>query len=1262
MIKQKKKSRLKRTLSGVLALAMTFSITSVMPAAAEETAKYPYAIFAADEAAGISVNTDSFTLNGNAYTNGVFSTTAQYPNINGTVTDHDDIEDENNTEVEETEDVFNVSEDMILIHTKLADKYFTENCDTYNEDYTYSDMNININNSVYVTGRLSLDGNISLNNAVGAVSDVDLSGGNLNGNNTVIYSKFGDIDISNSQASVNGLIYAPFGTVTIDCDNFNMNGLIIAQNVVIDGYGANINYSSSWAELVGTESEELSWTFDDWQYLADTDEDGLPNLIEKEIGSDPYDPDTDGDNLPDGYEALTLGTDPTKPDTDDNGVLDCDEDFDEDGLTNLPEYEQGTEPYNEDTDGDGLKDGEEINTYGTDPLKVDTDEDGLEDGDEIYFETDPLNPDSDGNGIFDGDERRLQIFIHEVENEDCAVTEVRVSMEGTGNLQKTTTVESIMNKDILCTDVVGLVGEPFSIETTSKFDKATLTYVIDKSKLGDTEFDNLLFLWYDEENDNFVELDTILDEENSTVSVETTHFSKYMIVNREEWYKAWSTELYPSYYDYAPSGLSTVLVIDCSGSMQYNDPYEAGRKKAAESFINVLRNKDNVAILAEDSRPQILCNFTSVGQKNILLNSLNNIYSTGGNNFDASINQSIQLLKTQTGAPKKMIVFMSDGGCNISDSYLKEADSLDISIYTIGFGLGSDDKTLEHMAKMTHGEFYKAITTNDLADIYSQIALDTFFDTKDTDGDGLYDVFELAGIRVQNGQIVNTRYDLPDTDKDGLKDGVEIEPVPIYKTIIMDHKEQEVTAGYYFIMNSNPESNDDSDGDGYSDIEDPYPMDKPDILGDKYDFLDGETYYLTKMVGIYPEYYMNVKDNSTNPGASLIMYNYTGNNNQKFKFEWCDEGYKIHALNNEELVLTLHLNDDGSYSVFMGNDLNLQGQLWEVLPYNNGAKGLLGENGLVIRSKVLYYENNDTIGKPLYLSYKNNQISVSTDRINNARFMTCAIADWTRFGDAYMQYVGWTYTSNDKINRAMKNYTNNTKIGLKKYGDDKNIYFYNEKMLVINQSNGNFSDDGGLMFADVPMHGVICELMAAFNAATLAGENVNFFKTAAEFEYNALVLDIVTGGLFSNKTDYLKDGFYGSNPDKVSDWLDSLNLTYKTYKNPKIGDLEYAFDFGNALAQEMDSEFTNGNVAYFSYKYESSIELGAFAKVVTYQKQHSVAGIKDDNSGMIATFNRYSNYTEAQHNDGNTTYFNSIDEIANKEGCIFDVGYLIQKK
>ena len=116
--------------------------------------------------------------------------------------------------------------------------------------------------------------------------------------------------------------------------------------------------------------------------------------------------------MPDGYEVLTLGTDPTKNDSDDNGILDGDEDFDLDGLTNLQEYEKGTEPFNEDTDGDGLTDGDEVNTYGTDPIKADTDDDGLDDGDEIYFKDDPLNPDTNGNGILDGDEKRSQTFVH----------------------------------------------------------------------------------------------------------------------------------------------------------------------------------------------------------------------------------------------------------------------------------------------------------------------------------------------------------------------------------------------------------------------------------------------------------------------------------------------------------------------------------------------------------------------------------------------------------------------------------------------------------------------------------------------------------------------------------------------------------------------------------------------------------------------------------------------------------------------------------
>ena len=68
------------------------------------------------------------------------------------------------------------------------------------------------------------------------------------------------------------------------------------------------------------------------------------------------------------------------------------QDPDHDGLTNLQEYQYGTDPHNPDTDGDGLTDGDEVNKYHTNPLLADTDGDGIPDGVEIQTGTDPLNP------------------------------------------------------------------------------------------------------------------------------------------------------------------------------------------------------------------------------------------------------------------------------------------------------------------------------------------------------------------------------------------------------------------------------------------------------------------------------------------------------------------------------------------------------------------------------------------------------------------------------------------------------------------------------------------------------------------------------------------------------------------------------------------------------------------------------------------------------------------------------------------------------
>lgn len=81
-------------------------------------------------------------------------------------------------------------------------------------------------------------------------------------------------------------------------------------------------------------------------------------------------------------------------------------DPDEDELTNAEERFYGTDPNNPDTDGDGYLDGEEVRD-GYDPLgpgKLDSDNDGFPDPDERNFGSDPFNPDTDGDGYSDGDE------------------------------------------------------------------------------------------------------------------------------------------------------------------------------------------------------------------------------------------------------------------------------------------------------------------------------------------------------------------------------------------------------------------------------------------------------------------------------------------------------------------------------------------------------------------------------------------------------------------------------------------------------------------------------------------------------------------------------------------------------------------------------------------------------------------------------------------------------------------------------------------
>jgi len=173
--------------------------------------------------------------------------------------------------------------------------------------------------------------------------------------------------------------------------------------------------------------------------------------------------------------------------------------------------------------------------------------------------------------------------------------------------------------------------------------------------------------------------------------------------------------------------LTTLLVIDTSGSMRYADKL-TGAKTAAEAYVDQMRPGDQAGLLSFDTHVTYRQNITP--DPNSLKKAINEL-TTGGDTamFDALL-QAVQILQNLPG--RKAIILMTDGMDNRSkvteDDVIQAVGANSVSISTIGLGLpnqtgsisGVDEATLQALASRAGGIYGYANDSTTLSNLFQQ--------------------------------------------------------------------------------------------------------------------------------------------------------------------------------------------------------------------------------------------------------------------------------------------------------------------------------------------------------------------------------------------------------------------------------------------------------------------------------------------------------------------------------------------------------------
>jgi uncharacterized membrane protein len=172
--------------------------------------------------------------------------------------------------------------------------------------------------------------------------------------------------------------------------------------------------------------------------------------------------------------------------------------------------------------------------------------------------------------------------------------------------------------------------------------------------------------------------------------------------------------------------VSIVVVIDISGSTRAT---VAGGDKAVDiekalalSILSDLKATNKLGVVAFNTDAFVVSPIEYIYEKVGLLEKVGRLTDGGGTHISAGMLRAIDMLVPEGGS--KNIVLISDGKTQLQDAAIesaKLASNQGIRIYTVGVGAETDDNTLQTLANIGAGIYFRASQASRLRILFGDV-------------------------------------------------------------------------------------------------------------------------------------------------------------------------------------------------------------------------------------------------------------------------------------------------------------------------------------------------------------------------------------------------------------------------------------------------------------------------------------------------------------------------------------------------------------